>query len=112
MPPSRCCRVWVIGSLLVGEAASAAVEARIRRLVREDDDVLDVIDLRTMHMGPREILVALGVHFRPHLTTSQIEVAVARLQATIRKALGGATNADLILIEPTRPGIAGRDQAA
>lgn len=99
-------------SLLLGEAASAAVEARIRRLVREDDDVLDVIDLRTMHMGPREILVALGVHFRPHLTTSQIEVAVARLQATIRKALGGATNADLILIEPTRPGIAGRDQAA
>jgi len=65
-----------------------------------------------MRMGPRETLVALGVHFRPHLTTSQIEVAVARLQATIRKALGGATNADLILIEPTRPRIAGRDQAA
>jgi len=99
-------------SLLLGEAAPAAVEARIRRFVREDDDVLDVVDLRTMHMGPREILVALGVHFRPHLTTSQIEVAVARLQTTIRKALGGATNADLILIEPTRPGIAGRHQAA
>src|SRR5262250_617919 len=99
-------------SLLLGEAAPAAVQARIRRLVREDDDVLDVVDLRTMHMGPREILVALGVHFRPHLTTAQIEAAVARLQATIRKALGGATNADLILIEPTRPGIAGRDQAA
>ena len=99
-------------SLLLGEAAPAAVEARIRGLVREDDDVVDVIDLRTMHMGPREILVALGVHFRPHLTTSQIEAAVVRLQTTIRKALRGATNADLILIEPTRPGIAGRDQAA
>jgi len=98
--------------LLLGEAAPAAVEARIRGLVREDDDVVDVIDLRTMHMGPREILVALGVHFRPHLTTSQIEAAVVRLQTTIRKALRGATNADLILIEPTRPGIAGRDQAA
>ena len=69
-------------------------------------------DLRTMHMGPREILVALGERFRPHLTTSQIEVSVARLQATIRKALDGATKADLILIEPTRPGIAGRGQAA
>jgi divalent metal cation (Fe/Co/Zn/Cd) transporter len=52
-------------SLLLGEAAPAVVEARIRRLVREDDDVLDVVELRTMHMGPREILVALGVHSSP-----------------------------------------------
>jgi len=99
-------------SLLLGEAAPAAVEARIRRLVREDDDVLDVVDLRTMHMGPREILVALGVHFRPHLTTAQIETAVARLQTVIKKALDGATDVDLILVEPTRPRIAGSNKAA
>ena len=99
-------------SLLLGEAAPAAVEARIRRLVREDGDVLDVVDLRTMHMGPREILVALGVHFRPHLTTAQIEVAVARLQTAIKKALDGATDAGLILVEPTRPRAAGSDKAA
>jgi len=99
-------------SLLLGEAAPAAVEARIRRLVREDDDVLDVVDLRTMHMGPREILVALGVHFRPHLTTAQIEAAVARLQTAIKKALDGATDAGLILVEPTRPRVAGSDKAA
>ena len=99
-------------SLLLGEAAPAAVEARIRRLVREDDDVLDVVDLRTMHMGPREILVALGVHFRPHLNTAQIETAVARLQTVIKKALDGATDVDLILVEPTRPRIAGSNKAA
>jgi cation diffusion facilitator family transporter len=99
-------------SLLLGEAAPAAVEARIRRLVREDHDVLDVVDLRTMHMGPREILVALGVHFRPHLTTAQIEAAVARLQTAIKKALDGATDAGLILVEPTRPRVAGSDKAA
>jgi len=99
-------------SLLLGEAAPAAVEARIRRLVREDADVLDVVDLRTMHMGPREILVALGVHFRPHLTTAQIEAAVARLQTAIKKALDGATDAGLILVEPTRPRVAGSDKAA
>jgi len=99
-------------SLLLGEAAPAAVEARIRRLVREDRDVLDVVDLRTMHMGPREILVALGVHFRAHLTTAQIETAVARLQTAIKKALDGATDAGLILVEPTRPRVAGSDKAA
>ena len=59
-------------SLLIGEAAPATVEAKIRRLVREDDDVVDVLDLRTMHMGPEDILVAAGVKFRPHLTTTEI----------------------------------------
>lgn len=99
-------------SLLIGEAAPATVEAKIRRLVREDEDVVDVIDLRTMHMGPEDILVALGVKFRPSLTTAQIEAAVVRLQSAIRKALDGATNGSLILIEPTRPDATQGDRAA
>jgi cation diffusion facilitator family transporter len=99
-------------SLLIGEAAPATVEAKIRRLVREDEDVVDVIDLRTMHMGPEDILVALGVKFRPSLTTAQIEAAVVRLQSVIRKALDGATNGSLILIEPTRAGAKQGDRAA
>jgi len=99
-------------SLLIGEAAPATVEAKIRRLVREDEDVTSVVDLRTMHMGPRDILVALGVQFRRPLTTPQIEAAIIRLQDAIRKALHGATSASLILIEPTRPGANEGDQAA
>ena len=98
-------------SLLIGEAAPAAVEAKIRKLVRDDEDVVDVVDLRTMHMGPEDILVALGVKFRP-LTTAQIEAAVIRLQSAIRKALDGATNGRLVLIEPTRPGANRGDRAA
>lgn len=91
-------------SLLIGEATPASVEAKIRRVVRADEDVTEVIDLRTMHMGPQDILVALGVQFRRHLTTSRIEAAIVRLQHAIRESLDGATNASLILIEPTRPG--------
>lgn len=98
-------------SLLIGEAAPAAVEATIRKLVRDDEDVVDVIDLRTMHMGPEDILVALGVKFRP-LTTAQIEAAVIRLERAIRKALDGATNGSLILIEPARSGANRGDRAA
>ena len=99
-------------SLLIGEAAPATVEAKLRRLIREDDDVVDVLDLRTMHMGPGDILAAAGVKFRPHLRTAEIENAVVRLQSAIRKPLDGATNGSLILIEPTRPGANQRDRAA
>ncbi len=91
-------------SLLIGEAAPQAVETTIRRLVSDDHEVIALIDLRTMHVGPQDILVALGIQFRPDLTTAQLEAAIERLQHAIRKALEGATNAGLILIEPTRPG--------
>jgi divalent metal cation (Fe/Co/Zn/Cd) transporter len=91
-------------SLLIGEATPASVETKIRRVVRADEDVTEVIDLRTLHMGPRDILVALGVQFRRHLTTSRIEAAIVRLQHAIRQTLDGATNANLILIEPTQAG--------
>ena len=92
-------------SLLIGEAAPAAVEAKIRGLVGDDADVVEVLDLRTMHLGPEDILVALGVRFREDLTTPQIETAIVRIQEAIRKALHGATNASLILIEPVRAGL-------
>jgi len=37
---------------------------------------------------------------------------VARLQTAIKKALDGATDAGLILVEPTRPRVADGDKAA
>lgn len=44
--------------------------------------------------------------------TADIESAIIRLQNVIRKALDGATNGSLILIEPTRPGANQGDRAA
>lgn len=90
-------------SLLIGEAAPERVEAAIRRLASDDDDVVALVDLRTMHIGPRDILVALGLQFRPELTTMAIQAAVTRLQQAIRKALGESTNPGLIIIEPAAP---------
>ncbi|MGH7367793.1 MAG: cation diffusion facilitator family transporter [Candidatus Rokuibacteriota bacterium] len=90
-------------SLLIGEAAPEGVEATIRRLVSGDDDVVEVVDLRTMHIGPHDILVALGIQFRPDLTTLRIQAAITRLQQAIRKALGESTNPGLIIIEPAAP---------
>jgi cation diffusion facilitator family transporter len=91
-------------SLLIGEAAPESVEATIRRLLSGDDDVVKVVDLRTMHIGPHDILVALGIQFRQDLTTLGIQDAITRLQHAIRKALGESTNAGLIIIEPAAPG--------
>jgi cation diffusion facilitator family transporter len=99
-------------SLLIGEAAPARVEAGIRRLAEGDRDVRRVVDLRTMHIGPHDILVVLGLEFQPALTTPHVQEAIVRLQGAIKGAVGESTHPRLIVIEPARPDVAAFGAAA
>jgi len=90
-------------SLLIGEAAPRDVEAAIQKVARVDEAVVAVVGLQTMHIGPRDILVVLDLHFRQDLLAPCIETAITRLQQRIKQALGDSTNARLIVIEPARP---------
>jgi cation diffusion facilitator family transporter len=89
-------------SLLLGEAASSAVQEHIRKVVTAEDTVRSIVDLRTMHVGPEAILIVLGLEFREDLRTGQIEAAIERLQRGIRGVLGPVTTDPLIAIEPAR----------
>jgi cation diffusion facilitator family transporter len=90
-------------SLLVGESAPGRIQARVREAARGDEAVQAVVAVHTMHVGPHAVLVVLGVHFAEDLTTDRLERAVARVQDRVRRALGGDTDARLVVIEPTRP---------
>jgi cation diffusion facilitator family transporter len=90
-------------SLLIGEAAPERLEARIRAVVEGDRDVERAVDLRTMHIGPHDILVVLGLQFRATLTGPQVQAAIGRLQQAVKAAVGESTHARLIVIEPARP---------
>jgi len=94
-------------SLLIGESAPADVERTIRSVTLQDASVVGVVALHTMHLGPRAILIALGVEFRPELSAPAIADAVVRLQQHIYQAVEHSTTARLILIEATH-----RDTAA
>jgi cation diffusion facilitator family transporter len=87
-------------SLLIGETAPADVEAAIRRAAGADPDVREVADVHTMHLGPRSILIVLGVHFRPGLDTRAVEAAVQRIHDRVRRAVGDSTRPRLIVVEP------------
>lgn len=45
-------------SLIVGEAASDTDLARLQQVLADDPDVDRVVEVRTMHLGPEEVLVA------------------------------------------------------
>lgn len=87
-------------SLLIGEPAAAGVEQRIRRIVARDPAVTAVVRLQTLHLGPEELLIALGLRFRAELGAPEVARAVARLERAIHAGLHPVTRPALILIEP------------
>ena len=74
-------------SLLVGEA----VEPEQRQVILDElnklPEVIEVFDLRTMHLGPEKVLAAARLHLVDDLNTDQIEELLGRAEKNIKQAL-------------------------
>jgi cation diffusion facilitator family transporter len=84
-------------SLLLGEAASADVVAKIRAALVDGDTVTGIIHMRTLHLGPEELLVAAKVAVRHDDTAAVVARAINEAEARIREAVPIAR---VIYIEP------------
>jgi len=87
-------------SLLVGEAASPAEQAAIRQAILATDGVADLVQLRTMHLGPDEVLVVGGLRLDPELSADDAARVIDQAQARVRRAL---PNVRVIYLEPDLP---------
>ena len=74
-------------SLLIGEAATDRNVATITSAVRESPHVRRVIDLKTQHIGPEELLIAGKIEFDHDLSTRQISEAIDEIEASVRAAV-------------------------
>ena len=72
--------------LLIGEAASPETVKGLRKIVRATDGVLKLYEMRTVHFGPNDILVAISVDFEDRLDSRAVEKAVTRMEAEILEA--------------------------
>ncbi|MGI5239939.1 cation diffusion facilitator family transporter [Dactylosporangium sp. CA-139066] len=92
---------WILAmetkSLLVGESASKANIAKIREALLTEALFDRVVHLRTMHLGPDELLVAVKVTVAAGTVAEDISVATNSAEARIRAAVPIAT---LIFVEP------------
>ena len=84
-------------ALLVGETISEDLEQQIRRIVAEDDAVLELVRMMGIHLGPEEILLNLGVKFRPGAGPESVAQAVERVERRIRAVEPRATR---VFVEP------------
>ncbi|MES2093120.1 MAG: cation diffusion facilitator family transporter [Actinomycetota bacterium] len=84
-------------SLLVGEGASADDTERIRNAINADSDVESLIHLKTLFLGPEELLVAAKVAFPTRMKLAEVAASINALEARVRAEVPVAR---VIYIEP------------
>jgi cation diffusion facilitator family transporter len=84
-------------SLLLGEAASPADVAAIRAALQAGPSVERIIHMRTLHLGPDELLVAAKIAVRHDDTAAEVARAINAAEARIRDAVPIAR---VIYLEP------------
>lgn len=84
-------------SLLVGEGARPADVTAIRHAINADAHVEALIHLKTLYLGPEELLVAAKVAFAPKRKLADVASAINALEVRVREAVPIAR---VIYIEP------------
>lgn len=86
-----------VKSLLIGESATSEHVRLIERAIVAGDDVDHVIHMRTMHLGPEELLVAAKIAIDLEDDAREVAAAINGAEARIRAAVPIAR---LVYIEP------------
>lgn len=84
-------------SLLLGEAAGTEEVQKIADALVDGVVVTRVIHMRTLHLGPEELLVAAKIAVESHDTATQVADAINAAEARIREAVPIAR---VIYLEP------------
>lgn len=74
-------------SLLIGEGVPDEELRRIEAIARAGRDVVGVVHVRTIHLGPREVMAGLKLTFDPQLDTRTLEARINELEASLRAEL-------------------------
>ena len=85
------------GSLLVGEGASADDVRAIRRAFDDHNAVISVVHLKSLYLGPDELLVGAKVAFAPGSSIDEVAAIIDELEIAVRAAVQAAR---VIYIEP------------
>jgi cation diffusion facilitator family transporter len=84
-------------SLLIGESASDDVERKVVAALEEGPEVVRVIHLRTVHLGPDSLLVTAKIEVPDTATAAQIAAGIDAAEKRVRAAVPIATT---IYLEP------------
>ena len=84
-------------SLLIGESASGDMQRMVVAALEDGPEVVRVIHMRTVHIGPDSILVAAKIAVRGGETATQVAAGIDAAEKRVRAAVPIATT---IYLEP------------
>ena len=85
--------------LLLGEAANKNEVVAIKQAIESHPNVERVVELLTMHLAPKQILINAHVRLRPNLVTGDIEKSIAEIEDRIKRA---EPKVEMIFLEVAR----------
>lgn len=72
--------------LLIGESASDELVASVRKILLAPVAVRSVNEIRTLHLGPNDVLLAASLDFENALTAGAVEEVIFSLEDTIKRS--------------------------
>jgi len=78
--------------LLMGEPASPDVQAAILAIAQADPAVEKANGVLTVHLGPEQVVAGLSLDFVDHISASEIEACVERLEAKLKAEIPEVTS--------------------
>jgi divalent metal cation (Fe/Co/Zn/Cd) transporter len=87
-------------SLLIGESAAVEVVAAIRQAIASSEGIRGVVDLRTIHVGPDDLVIAAGIEVDPSESAGGIAHAIVEAEARVRRVAPFRT---VMYLEPRVP---------
>jgi cation diffusion facilitator family transporter len=86
-------------SLLIGESASGDQETAIKEAIEKHAAVRRLIHMRTLHLGPEELLVAAKIDLDEKLTFGDVVRTINEIEGLLRAAV---PTAQIVYLEPDR----------
>jgi cation diffusion facilitator family transporter len=85
--------------LLLGEAASRKSVSAIAKAIESHPNVVKLVELLTMHLGPKQILINAHINLRDDLVTGEIVKTVEEIEELIKHA---ESKVEMIFLETAR----------
>lgn len=70
--------------LLCGEAADEQIVAGIENIIKNENDVLHINEILTMHLGPQDILLNISLDFKDAMSSGNVEATITELETSIK----------------------------
>ena len=69
--------------LLIGESARPELVAEVNAIINSEPSVDNINEVRSMHLGPQDVLLALSLDFRDDLDVGTVEASVFDIETKI-----------------------------